>query len=107
MTLIQPNQPERDSAADGLADMVAIVTGADSDLGRAVATAFAHAGADVVLAYEADRPQAEQAQQQLLECGRRVLLVQGDPTDAAAMIDAALQKFGRIDIFASTVPSRP
>ncbi|GAB2531937.1 SDR family NAD(P)-dependent oxidoreductase [Nocardia heshunensis] len=106
MTLIQPNQPEPDSAAYELAGIVAIVTGADTDLGRTVAILLARAGADVVLAYQGDRQEAEQTRKQLLERGRRVVLVHGDPTDASATIDAAFQQLGRIDVIASTIPSQ-
>ncbi|MFE3230185.1 SDR family NAD(P)-dependent oxidoreductase [Nocardia sp. NPDC059228] len=111
MTLIQPHQPAQiDTAADELAGKVALVTGADGAIGRALAITFAHAGADVVLEYKNEQHRAEWTRRLVLECGRRALLVQGDvngTTHGYAVMDAALREFGKIDIFASTMPHLP
>ncbi|WP_051153460.1 SDR family NAD(P)-dependent oxidoreductase [Nocardia niigatensis] len=111
MTLIHPHQPEYvEPAMAELAGTVAVVTGADSATGRALAIAFARAGADVVIEYKNQPQQAAWTRRRVLECGHRAVLVQGDLNDTAhcyAVIDAALREFGKIDIFASTRPPLP
>ncbi len=79
---------------------VAIVTGASSGLGVAFAQALAEAGADVVLgARRVDRLEETRA---LVEAtGRRALAVQtdvADPDACQALVDAAMETFGRVDV---------
>ena len=85
-----------------LRDRVALVTGADSGIGRAVAIAFAREGADVVLAYlpeeEAD---ARETCRWVADAGRRALALPGDirqEAHCAAMIDRTFSELGRLDI---------
>lgn len=66
-----------------LAHKVALVTGADSGIGRAVALAFAREGADVVIAYLDEHEDAREAQRAVEAAGRRALLVAGDLADEA------------------------
>ncbi|WP_156688374.1 SDR family NAD(P)-dependent oxidoreductase [Mycobacterium sp. Marseille-P9652] len=79
---------------------VAVVTGASSGLGVAFASAFAEAGADVVLAARRiDR--LEQTAAQVRTAGRAALCVKTDvaePDSVYHMVDTAVQEFGRIDI---------
>lgn len=84
-----------------LRDKVAIVTGGDSGIGRAVAVHFAREGAEVVVGYlNEDRDAAET--QRLVEAeGRSCRVVRGDLGDPAMSeitVDAALDAFGRIDV---------
>jgi NAD(P)-dependent dehydrogenase (short-subunit alcohol dehydrogenase family) len=85
-----------------LQDRVAIVTGADSGIGRAVSIAFAKEGADLILNYlpaeEADAAETESA---IEKAGRRVTKVPGDIGDATTgreLVESALRDFGRLDI---------
>ncbi|NMO02294.1 SDR family oxidoreductase [Gordonia sp. TBRC 11910] len=81
-------------------DKVVVVTGASSGLGVAFATGFAEAGADVVLAARRVERLAETAAA-VEAAGRTPLPVATDVTDPAqcqAAIDAAMEKFGRVDI---------
>jgi NAD(P)-dependent dehydrogenase (short-subunit alcohol dehydrogenase family) len=87
-----------------LAGKAAVVTGADSGIGKAVAIAFAREGADVVISYLDEHEDAEDTRKWVEEAGRTAVLVPGDLTDAAncrAVIDRAVQEFGRIDILVS------
>jgi NAD(P)-dependent dehydrogenase (short-subunit alcohol dehydrogenase family) len=78
---------------------VAVVTGASSDLGVAIAQALAEAGADVALG--ARRAEGLKATQQLVEAaGRRALPVRTDISDAADcqnLIETAVAELGRVD----------
>ena len=87
-----------------LAGKAAVVTGADSGIGKAVAIAFAREGADVVISYLDEHKDAEDTRKWVEDAGRTAVLVSGDLTDAAncrTVIDRAVQEFGRIDILVS------
>jgi NAD(P)-dependent dehydrogenase (short-subunit alcohol dehydrogenase family) len=85
-----------------LVDRVAVITGGDSGIGRAVALAFAREGADVVLCYlEGEEDDGREAARLVEEAGRRSLRVATDLTDeeaCRALVDAAVREFGRIDV---------
>ncbi|HEX2570653.1 MAG TPA: SDR family oxidoreductase [Polyangia bacterium] len=84
-----------------LKDRVALVTGGDSGIGRAVALAFAREGADVAIAYLNEHEDARETERVVKDAGRRALLVPGDLADEATcrrVIDQAVAAFGRIDI---------
>ena len=87
-----------------LAGKAAVVTGADSGIGKAVAIAFAREGADVVISYLDEHEDAEDTREWVQDAGRTAVLVPGDLTDAAhcrTVIDHAVQEFGRVDILVS------
>ena len=87
---------------DRLKDQVAIITGGDSGIGRAVALAFAREGADVVVAYlEGEDEDAQETRRLVEDAGRRAVLVPGDLTQEEAcrqLIDRTVEELGRIDI---------
>jgi NAD(P)-dependent dehydrogenase (short-subunit alcohol dehydrogenase family) len=87
-----------------LAGKAAVVTGADSGIGKAVAIAFAREGADVLISYLDEHEDAEDTRKWVEDAGRTAVLVPGDLTDAAncrTVIDRAVQEFGRVDILVS------
>ena len=69
-------------AAGKLRDRVALVTGGDSGIGRAVAVLFAREGADVAITYlPEEKKDAEETRTAITSAGRRALLLPGDLTD--------------------------
>lgn len=79
----------------------AVITGADSDIGRAVALAFAREGADVLIAYLDEHEDAQETKRLVEEAGRKAVLMAGDIGDAKhchAVIEKAAADLGAVDI---------
>ena len=86
---------------DRLKDRAALITGADSGIGRAVAIAFAREGADVVCSYWNEDEDAAETSRLVEEAGRRCITLPGDIGDRAhsqALVDTALGELGRLDV---------
>ena len=84
---------------DRLKDKAAVVTGADSGIGRAVA--LAREGADVLISYWNEHEDARETQKVVEAAGRRAVLVPGDLAEEShcrRVIEAAAREFGRIDL---------
>jgi NAD(P)-dependent dehydrogenase (short-subunit alcohol dehydrogenase family) len=84
-----------------LTDKVALITGADSGIGRAVALAFAREGADVLCSYLEEDDDAAETRQLVEDAGRRCLTVAGDIGDRAhcrGLVDRAVDELGSIDV---------
>ena len=99
----EPDHGEESYRGSGeMTDQVAVVTGADSGIGRAVALAFAREGADVVLSYLAAEEDDARVTAGLVEdAGRRAVRVPGDLTQETAceqLIATAVDELGRIDV---------
>jgi len=80
---------------------VALITGGDSGIGRAVAVAFAREQAKVVIAYLDEQSDAEETRAMCEQQGGECALVAGDigqPEQAAQAVKVALGHFGRLDI---------
>ena len=87
-----------------LAGKVAVITGGDSGIGRAVAIAYAREGADVVVAYLSEHEDAKETQAWVEKAGRKALVVAGDLSQAQAcrdLIDVTVREFGRVDVLIS------
>lgn len=84
-----------------LSGKIALITGADSGIGRAVAIAFAREGADVVVAYLNEHDDAKETARWVEQAGRQCLLLSGDLAQKAhcqELVDKTVERFGRIDI---------
>ena len=85
-----------------LQDMVALITGGDSGIGRSVAVFFAREGADVAIVYLASDSDAEETQRIIEEKeGRRCILLKGDISKSAfcsRAVERTVAKFGKLDI---------
>jgi NAD(P)-dependent dehydrogenase (short-subunit alcohol dehydrogenase family) len=88
-------------AAGKLQGKVAIVTGGDSGIGRAVAIAFAKEGADVAIAYLCEHGDAQETKKQVEEYGRKCLLIAGDlgyEAHCQKIVETTVSTFGRLEI---------
>src|SRR6476620_1924820 len=79
----------------------AVITGADSGIGRAVAIAYAREGADILVSYLEEHEDAEQTKKLVEAAGRKAVLLPGDIQNAAhcrKIVDKAVAELGGIDI---------
>lgn len=79
----------------------ALITGADSGIGRAVALAFAREGADVLVSYLNEHEDAQETKRLVEAAGRQCVLVDGDisrPEQCRDLVQKAVDAFGRIDV---------
>ncbi|EME96597.1 SDR family oxidoreductase [Streptomyces mobaraensis NBRC 13819 = DSM 40847] len=103
-------RPRADHGEEGyqgsgrLKGKVAVVTGGDSGIGKAVAIAYAREGADVLVSYLDEHEDARDTARWVEEAGRRAVLVPGDlarPEHCRAVVAQAVEEFGRIDVLVS------
>lgn len=79
----------------------AIITGADSGIGKSVAIAFAREGADVLISYLNEEEDARETKKYVEEAGRKAVLMPGDISNEAHcknIVERAIKEFGQIDI---------
>src|SRR6202167_572194 len=84
-----------------LKDKVAIVTGGNSGIGKAIAVGLAKAGASIVIDYIADPAATEALEREIASFGDQAIGVDADVSrieDLQRLVDAAVGKFGRLDI---------
>jgi len=88
-------------AAGNLKGKVALITGGDSGIGRAVAVAFAKEGADVAIVYLNEHKDARETKRLVEEAGRQCLLIAGDVGDSdfcRRAITQTARRLGRLDV---------
>jgi NAD(P)-dependent dehydrogenase (short-subunit alcohol dehydrogenase family) len=84
-----------------LKDKVALITGGDSGIGRAVAVAMAREGAKIAIVYLEEHKDANETRDLVKREGSEAILLPGDVGDEAfceAAVDATAEQFGRLDI---------
>src|SRR5512140_1818508 len=111
----QPRQPGRQSemtpqpeserptyrGSGKLEGKVALITGGDSGIGRAVATLYAKEGADVAIVYYNEHEDAKETQRQVEEEGRKCLLISGDVGQESfckKAVQQTVDKFHHLDV---------
>jgi len=84
-----------------LAGKVALITGGDSGIGRAVAVAFAMQGASMVIAYLDEDKDAEETKSMVEKHGQKAIVIRGDVSDSKHcqhLVDETISAFGKLDI---------
>ncbi|WP_395447911.1 SDR family oxidoreductase [Aminobacter sp. UC22_36] len=87
--------------SEKLAGKVALITGGDSGIGRAVAVLYAREGADIAINYLNEHQDAERTQEAVEAEGRRCILLPGDVTDrtiSRKVVADTMKTFGRLDV---------
>jgi NAD(P)-dependent dehydrogenase (short-subunit alcohol dehydrogenase family) len=101
----KPDHGEESYRGSGrLEGKAAVITGADSGIGKAVAIAFAREGADVLVSYLDEHEDAAETCRWVEEAGRRAVSISGDLADPAhcrEVIEKAVSEFGRMDVLVS------
>jgi NAD(P)-dependent dehydrogenase (short-subunit alcohol dehydrogenase family) len=94
-------QDEKQRGSGKLQDKVALITGGDSGIGRAVAVAFAKEGADVAISYLEEDRDAKETQRMVQEHGRKCVLLRGDVGDEKVCqqwVKQTVNELGGLDI---------
>ncbi|QAY76852.1 SDR family oxidoreductase [Sphingosinicella sp. BN140058] len=97
----KPEWAPRYPGSGRLAGKVALITGADSGIGRAVAALFAREGADVAILYLCEHDDAAETRRIVESEGRRAIAIAGDVGDkdfCDRAVAEAVEKLGRLDI---------
>jgi NAD(P)-dependent dehydrogenase (short-subunit alcohol dehydrogenase family) len=97
----RPDYAPRYPGSGRLADKVALVTGGDSGIGRAVAVLFAREGADIAIMYLDEGEDARETERLVKAEGRDCMAIAGDVGDAGfceKAVEAVIDRFGRLDV---------
>lgn len=97
----KPQWQPRYKGSDRLAGKVAIITGADSGIGRAVAALYAREGADIAIIYLLEEDDAAETKRIVEAEGRTAITIRGDIGERAfadEIVARTLEAFGKIDI---------
>lgn len=95
------DNPIYNKKGDLLNNKVAIITGGDSGIGKAVAIAYANQGADIVIVYYNEQKDAEETKKLIDAIGRKCTLIAGDISDfnfCNKVLEQTVKEYGKIDI---------
>ena len=97
-----PDHGEESYKGSGkLAGKAALITGADSGIGRAVAIAFAREGANILISYLEEHPDARETAKWVEQAGKRAVVIAGDVSQeehCQALVKRTITEFGKIDL---------
>lgn len=107
----KPDHGEESYVGKGLlTDRIALITGGDSGIGRAVAIAYAREGADIAISYLADeQADAEETRRWIEKAGQRCLLLPGDIRDrdhCASLVERTVAELGGLDILVNNAAAQ-
>jgi NAD(P)-dependent dehydrogenase (short-subunit alcohol dehydrogenase family) len=97
----KPVYDDEEPGYNRLEGKVAIITGGDSGIGRAVAISYAKEGADIVIVYLNEEVDAQETANAVREYGQEALLIAtdvGEESNCRMVVEKAMEKFGHIDI---------
>jgi NAD(P)-dependent dehydrogenase (short-subunit alcohol dehydrogenase family) len=89
-----------------LQNKVAVITGGDSGIGRAVAVAFAKEGSDIVIAYLYEQHDAEETKAKIEQVGRKCIAIAADlryKENCTKVVEQTIQAFGKLDILVNNI----
>ena len=95
------DDPKYNSCCEVLKDKVAIITGGDSGIGKAVAIAYAKQGADIVIVHYNEKKDAEDTKKIVDSIGRKCTLIEGDISNkdfCNSVIDLTIKEYKKLDI---------
>lgn len=101
MTPLPKFEDRKYKGSDKLLNKVALITGGDSGIGRAVAVYFAKEGADVAVLYLNEHEDAQETKRQVEQEGRRCLLIAGDigsESFCREAVERTVRELGKLDI---------
>lgn len=105
----QPQSEPKDYPKGKLHNKIALITGADSGIGKATALLFAKEGATVVVHYLSEDADAKDTQKGIEEFGSECMLVKRDLSKEAgckSMIDRVIKKYGQIDVLVNNAATQ-
>ncbi|MCU0532611.1 MAG: SDR family oxidoreductase [Hydrococcus sp. Prado102] len=101
MTPKPQSEDSKYKGSDKLKEKVALITGGDSGIGRAVAIAYAKEGADVAIVYLNEHEDADKTKQMVEQNGRRCITIAGDIGDeqfCQQVVEKTVDQLGKLDI---------
>jgi NAD(P)-dependent dehydrogenase (short-subunit alcohol dehydrogenase family) len=100
---------ERPDKHQKLQGKVALITGGDSGIGKAVAILFAQQGADIAIGYLSEQPDAEETKKEVEKEGRKCVLLPGNIRKEAVckkLVEDTLKEYGKLDILVNNAATQ-